>query len=54
MNGLGQVGYWLIGAEVMHKPSGQFVTIERIAPPNGVYVDLGDGTQRYEAEDFKQ
>lgn len=52
--GLGKVTHSLIGAEVMHKPSGEMVTVERVLPPSGVYVDFGAGPELHDAQDFRR
>ncbi|WP_157923469.1 hypothetical protein [Mycolicibacterium peregrinum] len=52
--GLGRVTHALVGAEVMHKPSGALVTIEQVSPPSGVYVDFGKGPELHDAEDFRR
>lgn len=49
-----EVTHRLIGAEVMHKPSGEMVTIQRVSPPTGVYVDFGNGLELHDCEDFRQ
>lgn len=54
MNGLGNVDRWLVGGEVMHKPSGKFGVVTDVLPPTGVYVDLGDGPELHDSEDFRQ
>lgn len=52
--GLGRVTHALIGAEVIHKPSGRFGTVAKVAPPDGVYVDFGGQTQYLDAEELRQ
>ncbi len=54
MAGLGFVTERLIGAEVMHKPSGRFGTVTKVVPPDGVYVDFGSRTEYLDAEDLRQ